>query len=58
MAIRSLDMYQSDLMLIKARFFLSVAHFCPEIRFWLLQKIRSIQVSPQKVTVIQVHNQE
>ena len=40
---------------IKARFSLIVAHFRPEIFYWLVQKIRSL--SSQKPAIIQFHDQ-
>ena len=41
---------------IKARFSLIVAHFCPEIFYWLVQKIRSL--SQQKPAIIKFLDQK
>ena len=41
---------------ITARFSLIVAHFRPEIFYWLVQKIRSL--SPQKPAITQFHDQK
>ena len=48
----------SSLKSIKARFSLTLAHFHPEIFYWLVQKIRSL--SPQKppAAIIQFHYQK
>ena len=41
---------------IEARVSFLVAHFRPEIGYWLVKKIRSI--SPQKPAIMQLHDQE
>ena len=39
---------------IKAKFSFNLAHFRPEIFYWLVQKIPSL--SPQKPAIIQFHD--